>query len=121
MAVRNQPKFNFLKNTVYALKGMKDLLKNEVSFKIELLIVFLLLPVIFIIDATLSQKLLMFVVLMGMPLVEAVNSAIERTVDLVTLEYHELAGRAKDAGSAAVFLSIVIFVTVWGVIIYDKL
>ena len=42
------------------------------------------------------------------------NSAIVRVTDLVTLEYHEMAGRAKDAGSAVVFLSIVIFVVVWG-------
>ena len=91
------------------------------SFRIELIIVFALLPVIFLVDASLEQKLLMFVTLAGMPLTEAINSAIERVVDLVTLEYHEMAGRAKDVGSAAVFLSIVIFVTVWGVILYDKL
>lgn len=55
----------------------------------------------------------MFIALMGMPIAEAMNSAIERVTDLVTLEYHEMAGRAKDAGSAVVFLSIVVFVVVW--------
>ena len=117
--MRNQPKYNFFKNTSYALKGLKDLLKTESSFKIELLVVLLLIPVIFIIDTTLTNKLIMFVTLLLMPLVETLNSAIERVVDLVTLEHHEMAGRAKDVGSAAVFISIVIFVVTWGIILFS--
>lgn len=119
--MRNQPKYHFFKNTTYAMKGMKDLLKSEMSFKLEMIIVLALLPVVFLINGTMCEKLLMFVTLMGMPLTEAMNSAVERVVDLVTLDYIEMAGRAKDAGSAAVFLSIVIFVSTWSIIIYDKL
>lgn len=111
--MRNQPKYHFFKNTTYALKGLRDITANETSFRVELIIVACLLPVIFFIPLELSYKLLMFIALMGMPLAEAMNSAIERVTDLVTLEYHEMAGRAKDAGSAVVFLSIVIFVVVW--------
>ncbi|MDD2653097.1 MAG: diacylglycerol kinase [Sulfurimonas sp.] len=111
--MRNQPKYNFFKNTTYALKGLQDLLKNESSFKIELLLFFLLLPALFFIETTLSNKLLMFISLMLMLIAEAANSAIERVVDLVTLEHHEMAGRAKDVGSAVVFLSISLFVVVW--------
>ena len=117
--MRNQPKYNFFRNTNYAIKGLFDLLKTEKSFKIELLIVIILIPVIFITDVTITNKLLMFITLMGMPLMETINSAIERTVDLVTLEHHEMAGRAKDAGSAAVFLSITIFATTWLIILFD--
>ena len=51
----------------------------------------------------------MFVTLMGMPLIEAMNSEIERTVNLVTLEHHGMAKRAKDLGSVVVFISIFIF------------
>lgn len=112
--MRNQPKYHFFKNTTYALKGLRDITVNETSFRVELIIVACLLPVIFFVPLELSYKLLMFIALMGMPLAEAMNSAIERVTDLVTLEYHEMAGRAKDAGSAVVFLSIVIFVVVWG-------
>ncbi|PKN13991.1 MAG: diacylglycerol kinase, partial [Deltaproteobacteria bacterium HGW-Deltaproteobacteria-24] len=57
--------------------------------------------------------------LMGMPLAETINSAIERVVDLVTLEHHEMAKRAKDVGSTIVFLSIGIFVVVWSSIIFS--
>ena len=111
--MRNQPKYNFFKNTSYALKGLIDLIKTETSFKIELIITLILLPVIFIIDATLTNKALLFISLMGMMLAEATNSAIERVVDLVTMEHHDMAGRAKDVGSAVVFLSIFIFLIIF--------
>lgn len=111
--MRNQPKYNFFKNTSYALKGLLDLIRNESSFKLELIIVLILIPVIFFVDTNLTNKLLMFITLMGMPLSEAMNGAIERAVDLVTLEHHDMAGRAKDAGSAAVFIAISIFVITW--------
>ena len=119
--MRNQPKYNFFKNTSYAVKGLIDLIKNESSFKIELIITLLLLPVIIFIDTNLTNKALMFVTLMGMILAETINSAIERVVDLVTLKHHDMAGRAKDAGSAIVFISIFIFVVTWLIIIIDIL
>jgi len=116
--LRNQPKYNFFKNTSYALNGLKDLIKNETSFKIELMIFILLVPIIILMDTNLTNKLLMFITLMGMPLCEAINSAIERVVDLVTLEHHDMAGRAKDIGSTIVFLSIFIFVITWAIILF---
>ncbi len=116
--MRNQPKYNFFKNTIYALQGLKDIIQNESSFKIELIIAVILLPVLVFIELDIIYKLLMFMSLMGMLIAEVINSAIERAVDLVTLEHHPLAGRAKDAGSAIVFLSIVVFVVVWGVCLF---
>lgn len=117
--MRNQPKYNFFKNTQYALNGLKDLVTTENSFKIELCIVILLLPLIVFLNTSLSNKLFMFISLMGMPLAETMNSAIERVVDLVTLEHHDMAKRAKDVGSTIVFLSIGIFIVVWGSILVD--
>jgi len=98
---------------------MKDLILTENSFKIELVISIILAPVIFLIDASLVYKTLMFMSLMGMLISEAINSAIERVVDLVTLDHHIMAGRAKDVGSAVVFLSIFVFIVIWSVVIYD--
>ena len=117
--MRNQPKYNFFKNTSYALKGLIDLIKTETSFKIELIITLILLPTIIFIDATLTNKALLFISLMGMLLAEATNSAIERVVDLVTLEHHNMAGRAKDVGSTIVFISIFIFVITWAIVLID--
>jgi len=119
--LRNQPKYNFLKNTNYALKGLKDLIKTETSFKIELLVVAILIPIIFLLDVTLTNKVLLFISLMGILIAEATNSAIERVVDLVTLEHHEMAGRAKDIGSSIVFLSIVVCCVTWIVILFDTI
>lgn len=111
--MRNQPKYHFFKNTTYALQGLKDIIANETSFKIELVIALFLFPIIFFVNVELSYKLLMFISLMGMLIAETINSAIERVTDLVTLDHHEMAGRAKDVGSTIVFLSIIVFVVTW--------
>ncbi len=117
--MRNQPKYNFFKNTSYALKGLIDLIKNETSFKIELIVTIILIPVIILIDTTLTNKAILFITLMGMILAEAINSAIERVVDVVTLEHLHIALRAKDVGSTIVFISISIFVITWLIILFD--
>ena len=115
--MRNQPKYTIFKNTTYALNGLIDMLKTETSFKIELFLFIFLIPIILIIDVTLTSKLVMFISLMGVLIAETINSAIERVVDLVTLEHHPMAGRAKDVGSTIVFLSICVFIVVWGAIL----
>jgi len=118
--MRNQPQYNFIKNTTYALKGLKDILKNESSFKIELIICMALIPFILFIEISLVEKLLLFITMMGVLISETINSAIERVVDLVTLEHHNMAGRAKDVGSTIVFLSICLSVVVWSIIIFKN-
>ncbi len=111
--MRNQPKYTIFKNTTYAINGLVDMLKTETSFKIELVLAMILIPILLYIELDLISKLLMFITLMGVLIAEAINSAIERVVDLVTLEHHPMAGRAKDVGSTIVFLSICVFLAVW--------
>lgn len=118
--MRNQPKYNFFKNTSYALKGLKDLVQSETSFKIELFVFILLIPFLIFIDLGLTNKIVMFITLSGILIAEAINSAIERVVDLVTLEHHEMAGKAKDIGSTIVFLSISVCVLTWAIILFNK-
>ena len=113
----NKPNYTIFKNTIYALNGLVDMLKTETSFKVELAFMLILVPVLFFIDVSMTQKLLMFITLMGVLIAETINSAIERVVDLVTLEHHPMAGRAKDVGSTIVFLSIGVLVVVWGIIL----
>ena len=115
--MRNQPKYSLFKNASYAIDGLKDLLKNETSFRLEIIFFFLLLPVIIFIDVSLDEKLFMAFSLVLILIAEALNGAIERVVDLVTLEYHEMAKRAKDAGSTAVLISVLFAICVWGVIL----
>lgn len=111
--MRNQPKYTFFKNTHYALEGLKEVFKNETSFKIELSLIILLSLFVWIIDLDFVLKAILQTSLFLPLLIEVINSAIERVVDLVTIEHHELAKRAKDAGSAAVFISILMTVFIW--------
>lgn len=118
--MRNQPRYHFIKNTTYALKGLKDIIKTENSFKIELIFFIIALVLLFYIDTTLTNKIILFSTISLVLLTEAINSAIERAIDLVTLDHKKLAGQAKDAGSAAVFISIMIALVSWSLIILDS-
>ncbi len=115
--MRNQPKYNFYKNTTYALNGFKDMLKNETSFKIELILFVILTTTIFFLKIPFVEKLILFIPLNLVLISEAANSAIERVVDLVTSEQHPLAGQAKDIGSTIVFLSLFLVIVIWSIII----
>jgi diacylglycerol kinase (ATP) len=116
--LRNQPKYNFFKNTSYALYGLKDIFITEKSFKIEAIIILFLSFVLWYISLDFFDKLLLFSSMFFVLIAEAINSAIERVVDLVTKEYHPMARRAKDVGSSIVFLSIILAVIIWLSIIY---
>lgn len=116
MALR-KPKYTLWDNASYAISGLIEVTKHESSFKLQLLLFVVMnivawtLPIAFIYAATLSVSL--FIPIMA----ELANSAVERVVDLVTHEYHELAKRAKDAGAAMVLVSLLFTGAVWIVIL----
>jgi len=112
----NKPKYSLFANTTYALKGLVDLIKTESSFKLEVLVLFVVIPIVIFVDKSIIEKLFMFSSVMLILIVEAMNGAVERVVDLVSPDYNELAGKAKDAGSTAVFLSILLAIVIWGII-----
>jgi diacylglycerol kinase (ATP) len=114
----NKPKYSLFANTTYAVKGLVDLIKTESSFRLEILVLLIAIPIIIFIDKSLLEKLFLFSSVMLILVVEAMNGAVERVVDLVSPDYNELAGKAKDAGSTAVFLSITLAVVVWGMILW---
>ncbi|WP_310440219.1 diacylglycerol kinase [Sulfuricurvum sp.] len=115
----NKPEYTLFKNTRYALNGLLEVTKNEKSFRLQIIlfvigmIIAWSLPIGFISKAILSVSL--FIPLIA----EVINSAVERTVDLVTYEHHELAKRAKDAGAALVFLSLGMLAFIWGLTLYE--
>ena len=76
-----------------------------------------LTPLAFVVGEGLTQQLLLLVVAWLVVIVEVLNSAVEAVVDRVGTEHHELSGRAKDLGSAAVFLALSLIVVVWGLTI----
>ena len=104
------------------MKGLKATYLAEASFRMEIYILILLIPVGLWIADTHLDIILLFGSALLVLLTEIINSAIEAVVDLVVgEERHELAGRAKDMGSAAVFMSQVIVVLTWGLITWSNL
>ncbi len=94
-------------------KGFQFLLKNEAAFQQELVLAVLLVPLSFLIKQTLTELLLLLMVLALVLIVEILNTAIETVVDRIGLEHHELSGLAKDLGSAAVLLGLLVAGGVW--------
>jgi diacylglycerol kinase (ATP) len=105
--------YRLFRNSQYALAGLWDMLRTETSFRLELCVCILLWIALPAIPIPTEAKMILGLSLFVPIIAETVNSAIERTVDLVTQEYHEQAKRAKDVGSAVVFLSILFTGLVW--------
>ena len=101
----------------YSLDGFKAAWKHEDAFRQESLLALLLIPLALLLtDAALERALMIASVLLVL-IVELVNSAIEATVDRISLESHQLAKRAKDIGSAAVLIALVNVLVVWGLVL----
>lgn len=110
-------KYNIFKNSKYALEGLLVLLKEK-AFVIELSFFIILNLILYFLNLDIIYKIVMFMSLIIVLIVEALNTAIEYVVDLVTNQWHELAKKAKDTASAAVFLSIIQVLLVWGIILF---
>ncbi len=109
-----------LRATKFSAQGLAQAWQHEAAFRQEVVLVLLLTPV----AAWLGQTALERAVLIGCCLivliVELINSAIEAAIDRHGDEYHELSGRAKDMGSAAVFVSLLLVAIVWGLIATER-
>jgi diacylglycerol kinase (ATP) len=101
----------------YSMAGFKAAFRHEDAFRQEAILAAILIPAAFLVsDAALARALMIGSVFLVL-IVELVNSAIEATVDRISLENHELAKRAKDIGSAAVFVALANVVLIWGLIL----
>jgi len=103
--------------TGYSLAGLRDAYEHEHAFRQECLLALVLVPVALFLPVSGLERALMVGAVLLVLIVELLNSAIEAAVDRVSLDRHELAKRAKDIGSAAVFLSLVNVAVVWGLIL----
>lgn len=103
--------------TGYSMKGLQSAWINEAAFRQELMLILLLMPLAFWIGDSLNQILLLVVISWLVVIVEILNSAIEAVVDRIGAEHHELSGRAKDLGSAAVFIALALNGLVWGALV----
>jgi len=98
----------------YSLNGLRSAISNEAAFRQEVCIAVVLLVVLLFLPLSLLWKGLLFFATTSVLVVELLNSAIESVVDIASPEYHDLAKRAKDLGSAAVLVSIVLAIVLWG-------
>ena len=103
--------------TGYSMKGLKSAWVNEAAFRQELLLILLLMPLAFWIGDSLNEILLLVCISWLVVIVEVLNSAVEAVVDRIGSEHHELSGRAKDLGSAAVFIALALNALVCGALV----
>jgi len=92
--------------------------KHEYAFRQEGLIAVILIPLAIYLGGNAVARALMIASVLLVIVVELLNSSIEATVDRISLENHHLSKRAKDVGSAAVLVSLVNLVVVWGLLIF---
>ena len=104
---------HLIKATGYSLAGLRAAVRYEEAFRQELVVLAVAVPVALWLGNTGVERALLIGSCLLVLVVELVNSAIEAAVDRVGSERHELAGRAKDLGSAAVFCAIVLAVVIW--------
>ena len=105
----------------YSLQGLRAALRYEEAFRLELLACLIMVPLGIWLGRSALEYALLFSSLLLVLIVELVNSAIEAIVDRISVEHHELSGRAKDIGSAAVFLSLFYVAIVWGALLVGRL
>ncbi|MDX8000486.1 diacylglycerol kinase [Xenorhabdus sp. Reich] len=108
-----------IKAAGYSAKGIKAAWRNEAAFRQEAIASIFAVIVAFSLDLGLFERLLLISSVMLVIIVEILNSAIEAVVDRIGSEYHELSGRAKDMGSAAVFLTILLALFIWGMLLWS--
>jgi diacylglycerol kinase (ATP) len=101
----------------YSISGFDSAFRHEEAFRQEALLAVVLIPIALFLDVGGIAKALLVSSVIAVLIVELLNSAVEAAVDRISLENHRLAKRAKDIGSAAVFLSLVNVMVVWGLVL----
>lgn len=101
----------------FSLAGFKATWSHEEAFRQEVLLFIVTAPLALWLGETAIEKLLLIGSIVLVLVVELLNSAVEAVVDRVGFEHHELSGRAKDIGSAAVMLSLLWAAVTWTLIL----
>lgn len=98
---------------VYSLQGLGAALRTQAALRAEVAALAAAIPAAWILTSDALERALLISSWMLVIVVEMINSSIETVVDRIGTERHDLSGRAKDMGSAAVFCAIVLAATVW--------
>ncbi|CAE6880282.1 Recycling of diacylglycerol produced during the turnover of membrane phospholipid [Vibrio sp. B1FLJ16] len=109
-----------VKATGYSIQGLRAAFKHEAAIRQEILLLLISLILAIMFDVSVIERILMIGVVVLVLIVELVNSAIEAVVDRIGVEHHELSGRAKDIGSAAVMVALVFATFTWVYILISR-
>ena len=109
-----------LKATVWSLQGLRAAWLHESSFRLEVYLLALLAPAALWLGQDGVERALLLGSCLMVLAVELLNSAIEAVIERFGPERHELAGRAKDMGSAAVFVTMLNVLLVWGLVLVPR-
>ena len=104
----------------YSMAGLTSAWKNEAAFRQEALIAIILIPIAFWLGQSTSQIGLLILSIFIVLIVELLNSAVEAAIDRISDERHALSKQAKDIASAAVFISLILFIIIWVLVIFER-
>ena len=105
----------------YSLAGLRTALRRESAFRQEVILFIALAPLGAWLGRNGIERTLLVGSLMIVLIVELLNSAVEAAIDRISKKHHKLSGRAKDMGSAAVYLSLALVILTWGFVLADRL
>ena len=100
--------------------GLIFAFKEESAFRQELVLLVVLSPIALFLPVGLVEKALMICSLIMVLVIELLNSSVEAAIDRISFEHHDLSKRAKDFGSAAVMLALLIAFVIWTVVLYQE-
>lgn len=103
--------------TRYSIAGLREAIRHHAAVRQELLAGIVLVPAAVLLGADGMERALLLSALLLVLIVELLNTAVETVVDRVGTESNELSGRAKDIGSAAVFVALINVPVVWGLVL----
>lgn len=101
-----------------SMKGLSGAFREEAAFRQELALAVIVIPLGLWLGRTGIERALLIAPMFLVLVVELINSAIEATVDRIGLERHKLSGLAKDIGSAAVLMSLLLLAVIWVLILW---
>lgn len=116
------PKITGLKRVLRAAEfswdGLKAVYKTEESFRHDVLLCVILIPLSFFVKATRAEHILLIMTTLAVPVAELINTAIEVVIERISPDWHAMSKKAKDIGSAIVFMALVQMIVVWAWIFF---
>ncbi len=102
----------------YSCQGLQAAWRTESAFRQEALLAMVLVPLACVLNITGVERSLLIITVMLVIIVELLNSAVEAAIDRIGMERHKLSGQAKDLGSAAVLVALLLAASVWGMVLW---